>query len=103
VESHIKERRYRPEPERKEDFSEDLRRVRLQQQELAQQKAIEVVKEKKKKEEAEKQRRNKAALPTDHDKGTRLGRPSTYNPMQPHTASSGGGYKANDSRCIRRG
>ena len=82
-----------------------MRRVRAEQQELANKRAVVANKERKVKETEEKKRKNKAALPPSHDKGTRLGKSSDngFNPMQPWSQSSGGGgYKA-ARRTTQRG
>lgn len=104
IDPYLRARQYRPEPERVINYDADMRRIRLQQQELVRQRAIEAAKERRAHEENEKKRKNKAALPPSHDDGTRLGRSTdnSFNPMQPWTQSSGGGYKS-ARRTVRRG
>ena len=87
------------------DYDADMRRVRLQQQELARQRAVEAAKEQKANVENERKRKNKAALPPSLDDGTRLGRSTdnSFNPMQPWTESSGGGGYKPARRTARRG
>jgi hypothetical protein len=104
IDPYLRGRQFRPEIERDMDYNADMRRVRLQQQELARQRAIESAKEQKALVENEKKRKNKAALPPSHDDGTRLGRSTdnSFNPMQPWAQSSSGGYKP-ARRTVRRG
>ena len=104
IDPYLRKRHYRPETERVTDYDTDMRRVRLQQQELARQRAAEAAKEQKVQVENEKKRKNKAALPPSHDDGTRLGRSTdnSFNPMQPWTQSSSGGYQP-ARRTVRRG
>lgn len=85
-----------------------MKRVRLEQQELASKRAILAAKERKTKEQEDKARRNQAALkPSQMDEtGSKLGkiRDDSYNPMQPSSSSSGGGggYKP-AKRSVQRG
>lgn len=74
---------------------EQLRQVRLRQQELATQRALEAAKLKKEQEVKERQRKNNAATKkSNHGSGDKLGDTSRdapgYNPMQPWTAQSSG-------------
>ena len=103
---HLQNQHHRPEPERKINYEADMRRVRLQQQELARERSIEATKEWKAQEEQAKLRKNKAALPPGHNEGDRLGRSSnnSFNPLEPWTQSNGGGggYKP-AKRTVCRG
>lgn len=80
-----------------------MRRVRAEQQELANKRAVVANKERKTKETEEKKRKNKAALPASHEKGTRLGKSNGFNSMQPWTQSSGGGGYKPAKRSVNRG
>eukprot|EP00545_Synedropsis_sp_CCMP1620_P015070 CAMPEP_0119015010 /NCGR_PEP_ID=MMETSP1176-20130426/10510_1 /TAXON_ID=265551 /ORGANISM="Synedropsis recta cf, Strain CCMP1620" /LENGTH=146 /DNA_ID=CAMNT_0006968269 /DNA_START=20 /DNA_END=460 /DNA_ORIENTATION=+ len=98
VDPYLQDRQYRPETQRKSDYGADMKRVRLEQQELASERAIVAAKERKIKEEADKARRNKAALKPSQitEDGDRLGKASnnSFNPLQPGSGNSGaGGYK----------
>jgi hypothetical protein len=87
-----------------EQIREDLMRVRLRQQEIANEKAQEAEKIRKEKEAKDRERRNACAKPSDPKGGTKLGggsgsspssTPTTssgYNPMQPWS-SNGRGYR----------
>lgn len=102
---YLQNRHHRPEPERKINYEADMRRVRLQQQELARERAIEAAKERKAMEEEAKLRKNKAALPPGYNEGDRLGRSSnnSFNPLEPWTQSNGGGSYKPAKRSICRG
>jgi hypothetical protein len=102
---HLENQHHRPEPERKISYEADIRRVRLQQQELARESAIEAAKERKAQEEQAKLRKNKAALPPGHNEGDRLGRSSnnSFNPLEPWTQSNGGGGYKPAKRTVCRG
>lgn len=104
VDPYLSDRQYRPEPERKASYGEDMRRVRLEQQEIANKRAIEAAKQRKIKREADKARKNQAALKPNQTEGTRLGGPSSnsYNPLQPSSSSSGGGGYKPAKRSVGR-
>lgn len=79
---------------------EEIIQVRLRQQEIANERAIEAAKIKKKKMEEERERKNNVAKErkTLTMKGNRLGNASAtgtggYNPLQPHSSGGTGGYK----------
>lgn len=78
-------------------------RVRLAQQELANERAKEAAKNRKEEEAKEKERKNNVAKPKPKPGGSRLGESTTnsYSPLQPWSSSSGG-YKPT-RRTVRRG
>lgn len=105
IDPYLENRTYRPDKQRVEDYRDDMRRVRAAQQELASQRALEAKKKLQEKQEQEKTRKNNVAKPKPKGGGNRLGgaTANSYNPMQPWSASSGGGgYKAT-RRTTRRG
>lgn len=83
------------------DYDQDRHRVRLQQQEIANQRAREAEKIRKEKEEAERKRKNNVAKSKQPSNSNTLGSVGGekasggegYNPLQPWSSSSGGGYR----------
>jgi flagellar biosynthesis/type III secretory pathway M-ring protein FliF/YscJ len=91
----------RPREKSEDQIREEMRRVRLQQQELAIATSREAEERRREKEAIERERKNQCAKPPDPKGGSRLGRggedsnPSQtasagYNPMQPWTSHSRG-------------
>jgi hypothetical protein len=87
-----------------DQIREEMRKARLQQQELANAASLEAEKKRKDKEARERERKNKCAKPADPNGGSRLGgdgegrgsrnpplsASAGYNPMQPWTSHSQG-------------
>ena len=75
-------------------YREEMTRVRAQQQEIANQKAMEAAAKRREKDAEERQRKNKVAQRDDTNKGEGLVLGATaaagYNPMQPWSATSRG-------------
>lgn len=74
---------------------EEVRQVRLRQQELAKERAIEAAKERKKKQDEEKERRNMVAKAKQSSNGDKLGKATSsgtggFSPLQPWSSSTGG-------------
>ena len=102
IDPFLLNRQYRPDATREAVFQDDIRRVRLQQQQQANIRAVEAAKEHKEKETKEKTRKNQLFDPKKQG-GTKLGRTSDndYSPMQPWSGSTKG-YKPT-RRIVNRG
>lgn len=85
--------------QQRKDRDAELREIRQRQQEIAYERAKEAAIVRKKKEDEERERRNNVAKEkkSTTTKGDKLGKPVVgskgYNPLQPWSSSSGGGYK----------
>lgn len=102
LDPYLRNRQYRPDAVREVDFHDDLRRIRLQQQQQANIRAVEAAKEHQEKERKEKTRKNQLFDPKKQG-GTTLGRTSDndYSPMQPWSGSTKS-YKPT-TRIVKRG
>jgi hypothetical protein len=103
----LESRQYRPEAAREADYKDEMRRIRMKQQEETNLRAIEAAKERKEIQEKEKMRKNQMFDPnkkqqTTND-GDKLGRGNDYSPMQPWSGSTGGGGYKPSKRTARRG
>jgi len=95
LDPYLESRQYRPEAIREADYKDEIRRIRLKQQEETIRRAAEAAKERKEKENKENARKNQIFDPKKQDgDAPRLGMSSgkDYSPMQPSSGSTRG-YK----------
>mmetsp|Transcript_23284 Transcript_23284/g.33374 ORF Transcript_23284/g.33374 Transcript_23284/m.33374 type:complete len:159 (-) Transcript_23284:279-755(-) len=111
----LDKRNFRPEEIRQADYQDRMRKIRLQQQELAHQRAIEAAKRREQEEREEKDRKNNLHTSSPSSSGKRLGGGggggstkssriignSSYNALDP-SSSHTSGYKP-ARRCLPRG
>jgi hypothetical protein len=103
VDPYLESRHYRPEAAREADYKDELRRIRMKQQEETNLRAIEAAKERNEIKEKEKTRKNQIFDPKKQTNGTKLGRGNDYSPMQPWSGSTGSGRYKPAKRTVKRG
>ena len=103
VDPYLESRHHRPEAAREADYKDELRRIRMKQQEETNLRAIEAAKERNEIEKKEKTRKNQIFDPKKQTSGTKLGRGNDYSPMQPWSGSTGGGGYKPAKRTMKRG